>query len=121
MEPSWAEGFVKALRETGYQPVRADRPEHNDKIDDRIIADIRRSGLVVADYTGHRGGVYYEAGFARGLNIPVVSTCRSDHFAELHFDVRQYSTIEWSNNGELRDKLIARIKATISSRSQVRT
>jgi hypothetical protein len=120
MLSSWTDGFVPALRETGFQPIRADQTEHNDKIDDRIIADIRRSGLVVVDYTGHRGGVYYEAGFARGLDIPVISMCKSDHFKDLHFDVRQYNTIEWSNVSDLRDKLIARIEATMPNRSRVR-
>ena len=34
---------------------------------DRIIAQIRASKFVVADFTRNRGGVYYEAGFALGL------------------------------------------------------
>ena len=39
----------------------------------------RHGGLVVADFTGHRGGVYFEAGFARGLGIPVVWTCHKEY------------------------------------------
>lgn len=41
--------------------------EHSNKIDDEIIGEIRRSAFIVADFTGHRGGVYFEAGFAMGL------------------------------------------------------
>ncbi len=34
--------------------------------------------FMIADFTGHRGGVYFEAGFAHGLGIPVIWTCRED-------------------------------------------
>ena len=54
-------GFAPAIAGAGYSPLRIDRSEHAEKIDDRIIAEIRRSRFVVADFTEHRGGVYYEA------------------------------------------------------------
>ena len=60
--------------------------EHSGKIDDRIIAEIRTAGLVVADFTGSRGGVYYEAGFASGLGIPVIWSCREDHLDQLYWN-----------------------------------
>jgi len=62
----------------GYAPHRVDQREHNDKIDDEIIAQIRKSRFVLADFTGHRSGVYFEAGFAKGLNLEVIWTCRDD-------------------------------------------
>jgi hypothetical protein len=40
-----------------------DRIEHNENINDKIIADLRACQFVVADFTGHKGGVYFEAGF----------------------------------------------------------
>ena len=46
-----------------------------------------------SDFTGNRGGVYYEAGFAHGLGLPVIFMCRDGD--ELHFDVRQYNCIFW--------------------------
>jgi len=69
LDKAWKEGFRAALKDTGYNPIRIDLVEHNEKICDRIIGEIRRSGLVVADFTGQRGGVYFEAGFAMGLGI----------------------------------------------------
>ena len=41
---------------------------------------IRKSKFLIADFTGQRGGVYYEAGFAYGLGLPVIWTCRKDWF-----------------------------------------
>ncbi len=64
----------EAIYEAGYRPHRVDQREHNNKIDDEIIAQIRRSRFVLADFTGHRGGVYYEAGFAMGLGLEVFWT-----------------------------------------------
>ncbi len=113
MKNAWENGFQQALTETGYQPVRIDNVEHNDDVNDRIIAEIRRSGLLVADFTENRGGVYYEAGFAHGLGLPVIYTCRKDHFDGVHFDTNHYNYIIWESVEELKDKLINRINATV--------
>ena len=113
LEQAWHEGFQPALTELDYQPIRIDLVPHNDKICDRIEAEIRRSGLLVADMTGNRGGVYFEAGFAKGLNIPVVWTCRRDYIDELPFDVRQYNCIVCDQPRDLQENLIYRIEATI--------
>jgi hypothetical protein len=113
----FAAAIAPALRRSGYDPVRVDLLQHNDKIDDRIIAEIRRSGLVVADFTGCRGGVYFEAGFARGLGIPVIWTCREDFIGELHFDTRQLNHITWKGATDLQEQLYNRIAATMPVRA----
>ena len=114
---AYSEGVEPAIRDAGYQPLRIDRKEHNNKIEDEIVAEIRRSRFVVADFTqgddGARGGVYYEAGFAHGLGIPVVFTCHKDGLRDLHFDTSHYSHIVWSTPEELRTKLRNRIVAVL--------
>lgn len=114
---AWELGFKPALESTGFTPIRVDIIEHNRKIDDLIIAEIRRSGLLVADFTGNRGGVYFEAGFALGLGIPVVWTCKDTDIKAVHFDTRQYNHIVWNDPGDLKDKLTNRISATIAGRA----
>jgi len=106
-------GFEVGISGAGYKPIRIDLVEHNRKIDDEIIAHIRRSRFVVANFTGHRGGVYFEAGFALGLNIPVIWTCHKDDIGNLHFDVRQYNCIVWDKPEELAKQLKNRIQAVI--------
>ena len=117
MEDAYEKGIAPAVREAGYEPLRIDRKDHNNKIDDEIIAEIRRSRFLVADFTqgktGARGGVYYEAGLAHGLNIPVIFTCREDALDDVHFDTRQYNHITWKTPEELRERLMQRISATI--------
>lgn len=104
-----------AIYDAGYRPHRVDQREHNNKIDDEIIAEIRRSRFVLADFTGHRGGVYYEAGFAKGLGLEVFWTCREDEIEKLHFDIRQYNCIGWEPDKleDFRKRITSRIESVI--------
>ena len=110
---AYEHGFRIGIMRAVYDPIRMDRVEHVNRIDDEIIARIRTSLFVVADFTGHRGGVYFEAGFALGLGLPVIWTCRKDDMKHLHFDVRQYNTIDWESYDELASRLQHRVEAMI--------
>ena len=112
LDSAWQDAIKPALHSCGFNPMRIDLEEHNEKICDRIISEIRRSGLVVADFTGQRAGVYFESGFAMGLGIPVIRTCRKDNVDTLHFDTRQYNHVTWETPDELKGKLTNRIQAT---------
>lgn len=111
MKDAYEHGFEIAIKGAGYSALRIDRKEHDGKIDDAMIAEIRRSAFVVADFSGHRGGVYYEAGFAHGLGRRVIFTCKRDDIDKLHFDVRQYNTILWTATNEIVAPLQNRILA----------
>lgn len=104
-----------AIRKAGYSPLRIDQKQHNNKIDDEIVAAIRRSRFLVADFTGQRGGVYFESGLAMGLGLPVVWLCHYDELKETHFDTRQYNFIVWQPDKlpELTEALWKRLEATI--------
>lgn len=55
--------ILPALKDDyGLDAVRVDRVEHNEKICDRILAEVRFAQFLVADFTLHRGGVYFEQG-----------------------------------------------------------
>lgn len=115
MELLYNEAIEPAIKDAGYIAKRIDRAEHANKIDDEIIMEIRRSRFVVADFTGQRGGVYYEAGFALGLGIPVIWTCQEGAQKELHFDTRQYNHLLWNPEAlkPFREALHKRIGAII--------
>jgi len=113
----WHDGIEAGIRSAGYSPLRIDRKEHNNRIDDEIVAEIRKSRFVVTDLTGQNPGAYFEAGFAMGLGKPVIWTCRDDEVSEkkVHFDTRQYSIVTWTS-GQFEDfarRLSLRIQATI--------
>jgi len=66
---AYEHGIEPAVSDAGFTPIRIDRKEHNNEIPDEIIAEIRNAQFMVADFTGQRQGVYYEAGFAMGLRL----------------------------------------------------
>jgi nucleoside 2-deoxyribosyltransferase len=113
--PLYAHGIEPGIQAAGYNAIRVDRKEHNNRIDDEIIASIKQSRFLVADFTLNRGGIYFEAGFAMGLGLPVIWLAREDQLAEVHFDNRQYNFITWCEGtwDELCDRLRFRIEATI--------
>ena len=119
-DPSMNEVYEKAIKPAiegaGYDAFIIDRHDFTGKIEDEIIAQIRQSRFVVADFTHAlgatvRGSVYYEAGFAHGLNIPVIFTAREE--SDLHFDTAHYNHIMWTPDDlpKLRKGLYDRILA----------
>ena len=122
---AYEKGIKPAVEDTGYTPLRIDQKEHINKIDDEIIAELRRSRFLVADFThgddGARGGVYFEAGYAHGLDLPVICTCRRDMADKLHFDTRQFNHILWQTPGELHEGLKNRILEVIGAGPNVPT
>ena len=102
-----------AEQDCGLTAIRMKELQHNDDICDRLLSEIRQSQFLIADFTGHRDGVYYEAGFACGLGREVINCCRESDFGDLHFDTNHLNHIKWVTAEDLRQKLADRIRATI--------
>jgi nucleoside 2-deoxyribosyltransferase len=137
MDDVFETAIKPAARAADFDAFRIVDERHNNDINAEIIAAIRRSRFVIADLTGQRGGVYFEAGFAMGLGIPVIWSCRKNWFntevqtrtlvtvngldieAEVkenrrtHFDVEHFPFLIWENAAELHKKLKNQIQATI--------
>jgi hypothetical protein len=113
MKSVYDNGLYAGIKGAGYKPFRVDRYDHVNRIDDEIIAQIRRSRFLVADFTGQKHGVYFEAGFALGLAREVIWSCRRDDIKNLHFDIRQYNCIDWTTESELAERLKLRIEAVM--------
>ena len=112
MTSAYNEGIRPALSDIGYKPVCMNEAFHNDDINFTILAEIRSAQFVVADITGARGGVYFEAGFAKALGRDVFFTCREDRFpADKHFDTEHFQHTMWTTPGELRSKLREKVLA----------
>jgi hypothetical protein len=113
--PIWNDAIFPAIKDAGYDPKRIDTHEHNNRIDDEIIVMLRRSKFVIADFTGQRAGVYFEAGFALGLGLQVIWTCEKSELEKNHFDTRQYNFLIWEEGklDEFKTNLQNRIEATL--------
>ena len=119
MSDAYEYGIEPAIRDAGFVPMRIDEKKDANRIDDDIIAEIKKSHFVVADMThgtdGVRGSVYYEAGFAHGHELDVIYCCRQDCIDGLPFDTRQYHHIVWETPEELRRELTERIRARVGT------
>lgn len=113
------------LKSKRVAPIRVDRIEHNDDVDDRIISEIKKCDFALADLTYARPSVYFEAGFAE-RNVPVIYTCRKDHLSpkaddqygnfRVHFDLQMKNIISWSDASDHRfsEKLGKRVVRIIT-------
>ena len=76
---------------------------------------------MVADLTNGNQGAYWEAGFAEGLDTPVIYTCEKavfeypDHKKGPHFDTNHLVTVLWdeSNLSAAAEELKTRIRVTL--------
>jgi nucleoside 2-deoxyribosyltransferase len=114
---------IKPLLRKGLHiiPLRVDRVEHNDDIDDKIFELLDQADFCIADLTYARPSVYYEAGYAFGKGKPVIYIARKDHLKavdsdphglfRIHFDLQMKNVIPWSEPNEgFKKRLAARIR-----------
>ncbi len=108
------------------RPVRVDRSDRNEPIDEQIYKSMRVSDFAVADLTYARPSVYYEAGWMRGNGKPVIFTCRADHLERgkppevadrlrVHFDLEQESIVVWktTSDRQFQKRLKARLRIVL--------
>lgn len=104
----------RSVEAAGFIPILIDDKEHNNQIVPEILYEIRKARFLVADFTNQRNGVYYEAGYADGLGLPVIALCESQDFHDnMHFDLRQKNIILWEKPEDIYEKLVRRIIATL--------
>lgn len=96
------EAIKPAIECSGFEPNRIDQAPHNERIDVKIMADIKESRFVVADVTEQKAGVYFEAGYAMGMGIPVIWSVSQSDLGNVHFDTRQYCHIVWESKEDFR-------------------
>jgi hypothetical protein len=115
MRETYTTGFDPAIGLAGYRAFRIDGKDYVGGISDEMIAEIRRSRFMVADLTLQSDNVYFEAGFALGLGLIVIPTCREDEAELLHFDIRHLNSLRWKDSEDLVKKLSQRIRAVLGA------
>ena len=109
------DSIKKAVKDAGYDPLLIDEIHHPSDItiNDAMIAEIKKSKFLVADFTQQKHGVYFEAGYALGRGKPVIYCCKKTEFEKAHFDTNHYPHILYDNHDELYHGLKAKIEAWI--------
>ena len=105
----------EAIRETGHEAICIKDEHFSERIMDKALGEIRKSRFVVVDLTGNRGSVFFEAGFAMGLNIEAIYVYKDtpEEGSPLDFYVRHYQCYKYSSPNELKEILKAAIQARI--------
>ena len=113
--------YKKVIQSLNYACMRIDEKDFTGSIISEITSEISDSVAIIADLTGNRGGVYYEAGVARGLQlcnhpIKLLLTCKQDFFnkEKVHFDVSGDNILLYNDTSDLIEKLNKRLQTVLS-------
>jgi len=106
----------------GLEAFTVDEKVSNGWVSQEIKDGIRDARFVISDLTYRHPGVYYETGYAEGLGIPVIRTCKESWYNKkknskknqqkdpLHFDIAQRNTLYWKDEVDLKQQLTAKIQ-----------
>ena len=104
--------YKPLIQNANYSAMRIDEKIYTGSIINEITTEISDSVALIADLTGNRGGVYYEAGIAKGLQlcnhkIKLILTCNKEFFEKenVHFDVSGDNILLYDSEEDLRTKL----------------
>ncbi|HEB79593.1 MAG TPA: hypothetical protein ENI79_03850 [Rhodospirillales bacterium] len=113
--------WAPAVTSAGFNLVRLDTRERAGLIDDRLRVEIRRSRFLIAEITGQNQGAYWEAGFAAGLDRPVIYICEKNEFKKTHFDTNHNLTILWTEDTlkDAAERLTACIRETLPAEANL--
>lgn len=102
----------------GYTPIRVDKINDTDSINQTIINHLINSELVITDLTDHNPNAFYESGYRLALGKPLIQLISEDQ--KLPFDVAGTRTIFYNLNDldkveSVKEKLNETIKTVASN------
>lgn len=101
------DGIKEAAKKCGLNAERVDEAQSNERITDRILESIRKAEYVIVDLTSSRPNVFYEAGYAQGINKTPIYIARKG--TKLEFDLKDYPVIFFGGIKQLKDELVKRL------------
>lgn len=108
MQPVYDDAIKPAVESHGLKCVRVDEISGTGNIVRRIIENICRARVVIADLTGKNANVFYELGIAHSLGNNVIVLAQ-DIGKDVPFDVKNYKVIPysmtWRGDKVLRDQI----------------
>jgi hypothetical protein len=87
----YQEIYVPAVKEAGFEPIRADELFSTGSVVEQIWEQIEKAKLLLADLSGKNPNVFYELGLAHAAKKPVIFA--ASHVDEVPFDLRHLRVI----------------------------
>lgn len=113
--PEFEDVYILGIREVAERlsltVERADDIEHNENILETIQAGIRYCDAVVADASTANPNVFYEIGYAHGVDRQTILVCRKGD--KIPFDIQAKNLILYSSIVDLRERLGRRLRETL--------
>lgn len=103
----------EAIHECGFKSMCIREEYYRETILEKAIGEIKRSRFMVANLTGHRSSVYFEAGYAQGMGIDVIYVCDKEYKDDASFYPKNYNIYFYSNPAELKEMLITVIRSRV--------
>lgn len=106
----------EVCKKFGIKAVRADDIQHQERITDVVLQQIRESEHLIADLSYERPNVYYEIGYAHAIGKRPILYRKQG--MSLHFDLSVHNVPEFKNLSELRLMLEERLEAILGRKAK---
>lgn len=107
----WTMNVFPKLQQCGYFPQMVEYSRLN-KVGDGALQTIADSKLLIADLSGGCPDVYFAAGYALGIEVPVLCTVKRNEAERLPVRSERLRPIVWERAEELADMLRQRLTAS---------
>lgn len=101
------QSIKRASESKGIMATRVDDINHSGKITPLITNGIKNSKYIICEISEERPNVYYELGYAHGLNKEVILIAKEG--TKLHFDIKDYNVIFYNTLSQLERELKNRL------------
>jgi hypothetical protein len=101
----------------GVSAHRVDELEHSGPITNLILDQIKSHRFLISDLTHERQNVYYEVGYAHGMQKEVILTAQIG--TTIHFDIANYNVIFYKSGTELEGRVAKRLHARLNNAEQL--
>lgn len=101
---------IRSCLSPKYEAYTVADKKHTDYITEKIMVEIKNCKFMVADFSNPKNaGVYFEAGYARGLGKHVIHVVPKKRLKKLHFDTLQISHIAYEDYEDLKQQLQTKV------------
>ena len=105
--------IARACKAVEVNAHRADEVEHSGSIPELILQHIKSHRFLISDLTHERPNVYYEVGYAHGMQKEVVLTAYKG--TNVHFDIASHNVIFYASATDLEQRVAKRLRARIEN------